>query len=212
MPQPQIIGAPQSPFVWTCRMACTEKGVAYGLTPVMPHTPEVDAVHPLGRIPVFHHGDVALFESRAICLYVDRVFDGPALVPTEPLAAAQTEQWVSLMTSSAFPAIMPFFGAYFFPGTADGSPNRAVIDTAMPRIEPVFVALDRAVAKTGQLAGDKLSLADFYLTAMLYYSSRLPETTAMLGRLPDLRAHFDRHIAVPSIKATVPPPFPGRSN
>jgi glutathione S-transferase len=45
----------------------------------MPHTPEVVAIHPFGKIPVMRHGDVTLAESRAICGYVDRAFDGPAL-------------------------------------------------------------------------------------------------------------------------------------
>src|SRR5262249_41759655 len=44
----EIIGAPQSPFVRAARMACAEKGVAYRLTPAMPHTPEVDCIHPFG--------------------------------------------------------------------------------------------------------------------------------------------------------------------
>jgi len=33
----EIIGAPQSSFVRTVRIACEEKGVAYRLTPAMPH-------------------------------------------------------------------------------------------------------------------------------------------------------------------------------
>src|SRR6185312_11665841 len=67
MPELQIIGAPQSNYVWVSRLACHEKGVTYTLVPVMPHTPEVDAVHPLGKIPALRHGNVTLAESRAIC-------------------------------------------------------------------------------------------------------------------------------------------------
>ena len=39
MPELQLIGAPQSNYVWVCRIACTEKGVPYALVPAMPHTP-----------------------------------------------------------------------------------------------------------------------------------------------------------------------------
>jgi glutathione S-transferase len=67
MSELQIIGAPQSNYVWVVRIACHEKGVPYTLVPVMPHTPEVDAIHPLGKIPVLRHGNVTLAESRAIC-------------------------------------------------------------------------------------------------------------------------------------------------
>jgi hypothetical protein len=31
----------------------------------MPHTPEIDAIHPVGKIPAMRHGDVVLAEPRA---------------------------------------------------------------------------------------------------------------------------------------------------
>jgi glutathione S-transferase len=64
MPELQIIGVPQSNYVWVVRIACHEKGVPYTLLPVMPHTPEIEAIHPLGKIPALRHGDVVLAESR----------------------------------------------------------------------------------------------------------------------------------------------------
>ena len=74
MPELQIIGGPQSNYVRVARIASAEKGVPYTLIPVMPHTPEVDAIHPFGKIPVMRHGDVTLGESRAICFYIDHAF------------------------------------------------------------------------------------------------------------------------------------------
>jgi len=65
----EIIGAPQSTFVRTVRIACEEKQVPYRLTPAVPHSPEVNAIHPLGTIPVMRHGDFRLFESKAIVTY-----------------------------------------------------------------------------------------------------------------------------------------------
>jgi glutathione S-transferase len=67
----QIIGVPQSNYVWVVRMACEEKGVPYDLVPARPHSPEVDAIHPLGKIPAMRHGDIALCESKAIASYID---------------------------------------------------------------------------------------------------------------------------------------------
>ena len=118
MPELQIIGAPQSNYVWVARIACHEKGVPYTLVPVMPHTPEVDAVHPLGKIPALRHGDVTLAESRAICFYIDHAFDGPPLVSRDPAEGARTEQWISIVNTH-FDVLVarPYVGAYFFPGT-----------------------------------------------------------------------------------------------
>ena len=58
--------------------------------------PHVDAIHPFGKIPVMRHGDVTLCELKAIATYIDRVFDGPKVIPEDPKRAAQVEQWVSL--------------------------------------------------------------------------------------------------------------------
>ena len=89
MAELQIIGGPQSNFVWTTRIVCAGKSVPYQHLSVIPHTPDVDAIHPFGKIPVMRHGDVALCESRAIISYIDRHFDGPSLMPRDPVAAAQ---------------------------------------------------------------------------------------------------------------------------
>ncbi|MGG5888468.1 glutathione S-transferase family protein [Falsiroseomonas sp. HC035] len=77
----EIIGFPQSNFVWAVRIACAEKGVPHSLVPRPPHHPEVTAIHPLGKVPVMRHGAVRLAESRAICLYLDHAFPRPALMP-----------------------------------------------------------------------------------------------------------------------------------
>src|SRR5271169_4317490 len=112
MPELQIIGGPASNFVWVCRIVCAEKGVPYSLVSVMPHTPEVDAIHPLGKIPAMRHGDVTLCESRAICFYIDRVFPGPALTPADAVTAARVEQWVSIVNTSVDPVFLrQYFGA-----------------------------------------------------------------------------------------------------
>ena len=75
MPALEIIGAPQSNYVWAVRMVCEEKGVPYAHKPERPHTPDVDAIHPFGKIPVMRHRDVTLCESKAIASYIDCVFD-----------------------------------------------------------------------------------------------------------------------------------------
>ncbi len=213
MPELQIIGAPQSNFVWITRIACHEKGAPYSLAPAMPHTPQVDAIHPFGKIPVMRHGDVTLCESRAICFYIDHAFAGPPLAPRDPADGARTEQWISLVNTQIDPLLVRrYLVGYLFPGTPDGSPNRAVIDAALPKMGPQFELLDRAVAATGHLVGSSFSLSDFYLLPILFYLDKAPESRAMLRRSANLDAYYRRHMARASVKETTPPPFPGRSS
>jgi glutathione S-transferase len=63
MSELEIIGVPQSNFVRTVRIACEEKQVPYRLTPGRPRSPEVKAIHPLGKIPVMRHGERASFKA-----------------------------------------------------------------------------------------------------------------------------------------------------
>ena len=207
MSELEIIGAPQSNYVWAVRIAATEKGVPYKFTPVRPHTPEVDAIHPFGKIPVMRHGDVELFESKAISTYIDRAFPGPALIPADAKGAALTEQWISCVNTLIDPTcVRQYIVGYAFPGTPDGSPNRAKIDPALPLMEKQLPVLDTALAKTGHLVGDTLTLADINLFPIAFYLQRFPESKAMVQGHKHLTQFIERMLARPSVKATAPPP------
>jgi glutathione S-transferase len=207
----QIIGAPASNFVWMTRIACAEKGVPYTLVPTMPHTPEVNAIHPFGKIPVMRHGAVTVCESRAICLYIDRAFSGPALMPADPAAAARVEQWLSIINTTLDPLLVRrYLGAYFFPPTADGSPDRTAIDAALATMQAHFAVLDEAVRATGYLAGSSFTLADIDLLPILFYMNKMPESRGMLAQSKHLKAYYERHIERPSVKQTYPETLPER--
>jgi glutathione S-transferase len=207
----EIIGAPQSNFVRTARMACVEKGAAYILNPARPHTPDVDAIHPFGKIPVMRHGDVMLCETKAICTYVDLAFDGPPLIPRDPVGAARTEQWVSLV-NTGFDLVFArqYLVAYFFSGLPDGAPDRTRIEAALPKMRECFAILDRELASRPYLAGANFTLADAFLLPLMHYMRLMPESAEMLAASTYVSAWFDRVTARPSAKETEPPPMPGR--
>jgi glutathione S-transferase len=207
----QIIGAPASNFVWMTRIACVEKGVPYTLVPTPPHTPEVNAIHPFGKIPVMRHGAVTLCESRAICAYIERAFPGPALIPADLAAAAFVEQWISLINTHIDPVMVRrYVVAYFFPATADGSPDRPAIEAALPTMRAQFAVLDAAVRATGHLAGNSFTLADIDLLPILFYMNKLPESRVMLADAKHLKAYFERHMDRPSVQRTFPESLPDR--
>jgi glutathione S-transferase len=205
MAELQILGASPSNFVWVTRILCVEKGVPYTLVPVMPHSPEIDAIHPFGKVPAMRHGDVTLCESRAICSYINRVFDGPSLVPGDPVIACQVEQWMSIVCTTIDPLwIRQYYGAYVLTARAGLDPDRARIDEAIPKMAPQFEVMNRAVAKTGHLVGDSFTLADAYLMPILYYMSVLSEGGALLAKNGHLKSYFDRQIARKSVQETKP--------
>jgi glutathione S-transferase len=205
MAELQIIGGPQSNFVWTTRIVCAEKGVAYQHVAVLPHTPEVDAIHPFGKIPVMRHGDVTLCESRAIISYIDRTFDGPSLMPRAPVVAAQVEQWASIVCTTIDPLwLRQYYAAYVLAVRGNGAVDRACIEQAIPRMAPQFAVMDRAVAQTGYLVGDSFTLADAFLTPIAFYMNAVPESAALMAKTSHLKPYLDRQMARTSVQQTKP--------
>ena len=203
----EIIGAPQSVYVRTTRMAFAEKGVPYSLTPAGPNTGRVNALHPFGKIPVMRHGNFTLFESKAIATYIDRAFEGPALVPADPKAAAVVEQWISAVSTSIFPTAATYMQANAFPKGPDGRRDEGVVADAVPKIAHYIAVLDNAVATTGYFAGEAFSLADLYLMPLLAYLQIFPESGEMFRKAEHLVRYFATHSGRDSFEITTPPPL-----
>jgi glutathione S-transferase len=211
MTKPEIIGSARSTYTRAVRMVCVEKEIDYLLTETTLRSSELAAIHPLAKMPVLRHGEVELFESKAIATYLDRSFAGPQLIPSEPHLAALTEQWVSLVnTAMDRTLIRTYLFAYIAPKTADGKPDRAAIDAVMPMVREQLGILDRAVAATGYLAGDRFTFADINLLPILHRVGQASEGAEALAAAPHLSAYYDRHAARPSFASTMPPVGPPR--
>jgi glutathione S-transferase len=211
MPNVEIIGFAPSTYVRTARMVCEEKAIPYELKPAAPHSPDVAAIHPFGKIPVMRHGDFELCESKAIATYLDLTFPGPKLIPTDPRHAALTEQWVSLVnTRMDGTMIRTYLFAYIFPKTDDGQPDRKAIDAVLPALSDEIGLLDRAVANGGYLAGDSFTFADINVMPILFYLQKFPESAAAIAAAKPLADYYARLAARPSFQNTTPPPPPAR--
>jgi glutathione S-transferase len=205
MDKVQIIGVPQSTFVRAVRIAAEEMGIAYDLIPEPPHSPAVDALHPLGRVPVMRHGDFGLCESRAIITYFEHQFGGSAFIKTDARERAPVEQWVSMLITAMYPVLQgEYLLSYIFPTTPDGTPDRARIEAALPRVEHYLAVLGEEVAKTGFLGAESFSIADAYLIPILFYLSKQPESGALIEANGALRSYLARHDERPSVRATMP--------
>jgi glutathione S-transferase len=209
MPTPEIIGSARSTYTWAVRMVCEEKGIEYRLTETPLGAPELRAIHPLGKMPVLRHGNVELFESKAIATYLDRSFAGSQLLPSDPHAAALTEQWVSLVNTVVDRTLIrTYLYAYLIPKGPDGKPDRAAIEAVMPAVREQVAVLDRAVSATGHLAGDQFSFADINLLPILYRFRQAPEGAETLAAASNLAAYYERHAARPAFVRTIPPAGP----
>jgi glutathione S-transferase len=159
------------------------------------------------------HGDVELCESMAIASYIDRSFDGPKLIPEDRKQAAQVEQWVSMINTVIDPVwVRTYLLNYIFPKGKDGKPDRAAIEGALPAMRKQAEILDKAVAKTGHLAGDGFTLADIDLMPILFYVRQFPEGAEIVRSTKNLEGYFLKHSARKSFKNTMPPPPPAQQS
>jgi glutathione S-transferase len=162
-------------------------------------------------MPVLRHGDVELFESKAIATYLDRSFPAPHLFPEDPRLAGLTEQWVSLVnTAIDRTLIRTYLYAYIAPRPEATGPNRDGIEAVMPAVRQQLQILDRAVAATGYLVDDRFTFADINLLPVLYRVRQAPEGAEALAATRHLAAYYERHATRPGFVRTVPPSGPPR--
>ncbi len=198
----KIIGFMRSNFVRAACMVAQEKGIDYELVKENPHSDAVKAINPFGLIPVMRDGDLEISESMAIARYFDTAFEGPALIPTNPKAAAIVNQWIARVATSIDQLILRrYVVPYAFHRDDDGNVIRTEIDKAIKRFPKVFAMLDAAVAE-GYLGGSEFTMADCFLMPILASANNFPEAKEAIDANPNLKAYFARIAERDSFKAT----------
>jgi glutathione S-transferase len=202
---PVLIGMAQSSYTRAARLAFFEKGVAHELVTATPHSAEVSARHPWGKIPVLKLGDVTIFETSAILRYVDEVYPGPALMPSDPMQRAKAEQWISAFNAYLDRAfVRDYILQYLFPSGPEGQPDRDKIAAVVPQIRKGLAMLEEAYGDGDYLVGEAVSLPDLLIAPSMAYLGLFPEGKELLSHFPNVRRARDAFAARPSFQATAP--------
>lgn len=208
MTTPILHGPAYSTYVRTARLALLEKGVNYTLDSfdIFEGIPtEQSARHPFNKVPALTHNDFVLYETVAICRYVDEAFEGPALQPESAKDRARMTQICALLDNYAF---APALGVIIWqrlvaPMTGD-APDEALIATAVPKVENAFSVLNAFIGERDHLVGDQLSLADLHLIPNYFYFLLTPEGVALTQKSPNLKRWWENMRDRDSVKATEP--------
>jgi len=84
-------------------------------------------------------------------------------------------------------------------------PDRRAIEAAVPDLNAQIHVLDKAVAKTGYLAGSDFSFADINVLPILWHIRRFPEGARAIASAASLTQFYNRHSMRPSFQSTIPP-------
>lgn len=156
-------------------------------------------------VPVLTHGDFTLYESAAICRYIDLSFPDPALVPKEPMAAAQMVQAISIIDSYGYqPMIRQVFAHRVFRPTEGLEASEDEIASGFVASAPVLKALEALCGQGFARAGGQKTLADCHLAPMLGYFSQAEEGAEMLASYPKLTKWCAQLKDWPSYRDTEP--------
>jgi glutathione S-transferase len=183
-------------------MTCEEKGIAYQRQDMAPHSPEILAYNPTGKIPGFRHGDLILWETSAITRYLDATFGGTRLQPQDPIARAHMDCWISMVNDTLYQTtvrdiVLPRFGL------VEAAETR--IKQAAEQLEKLLHIADGTLQNSTYLAGDQPSLADLFLAPILFWLERTPEGQAALPKHAALTRWYQGMSRRASFEATIPP-------
>lgn len=150
-------------------------------------SPEFLAKNPFGQVPVIEDGDVTLADSNAILVYLARRYGAPHWLPTEPLAGAEVQRWLSVAAG-----LLAFGPAAARMVVLFKSPHSA--DEAIARAHGLLQVMDGVLARTPYLVGSQPTLAD---VANYSYVAAAPEGHVSLDGYPAVRAWLARIEALP---------------
>ena len=146
--------------------------------PIKNRTPEHLARQPFHQVPMIRDGDLSLFESGAILLYLA---EGTDLMP-EGDDRARTTQWLIAALNSVEAFAMPWTVAKLFHKNEDSAEAfGAMLTEKLRHLQQVLDDRDWLVA-------DRFTVADLLMADIL----RIPADEGMLDDLPGLRTYVER--------------------
>jgi glutathione S-transferase len=117
---------------------------------------------PFGQVPILNEGDIHLFETGAIVLYIAERSE--VLMPRDPAGRARTTAWVIAALNSIEPMIMELAGIDLFHADADWAKARrpGAVETVRKRLGQLSTWLGER-----DHLEDRFTAGDLMMTTML---------------------------------------------
>ena len=124
--------------------------------------------NPNNKVPVLIDGDLTLWESNAINLYLCERTPGQTLLPSEPRAKAEVHRWLFWITAHLQAAVGGLNFERMVKGLVGlGEPDAAAVANHERLFHQFAKVVDDHLATHSWLANDALSLADLSIAATM---------------------------------------------
>ncbi len=140
-------------------------------------------IHPLGKVPALVDGEVTIFESTAICMYLaDKYPEKKLAPPVGTTARAHYYQWMVYAGSTLEPPIGEYGNhTQYLP---EEKRNAEVAAKAKEQALAAIKAVEHAMLGKMYLVGEKFSAADVVLGSVM----RWADSMKLLTDAPDLQS------------------------
>lgn len=145
-------------------------------------TADFVAKNPFGQVPVLEDGDLTLWDSNAILIYLARTYGSDSWLPADPVAEARVTPWLAVAAGKiafgpAAARLVNVFGA--------GLDH----ETAKNIAYDLFDVLEKQLSRQAFLAGEAPTIAD---VAGYSYIARAPEGDVSLANYPAITGWLQR--------------------
>lgn len=163
--------------------------------PVHTRSPQFLKVNPNGHIPSIDDDGFVMHESLAINLYLARKHGGP-MAPATPQEEGLAAMWSLWAATEVEPHSINVL--YHMVGKPPAERDASVAAAAVEALRPPFAVLDKTVAGSGYVMGDRFTVADINVAEVVRYA--LPAKD-LIEANPNLKAWITRCHARPAFKA-----------
>lgn len=153
--------------------------------------PDFLALNPRGQVPVIVDGDVVLYDSTAILVYLARRYGGEQWLPGDAVGAARVQQFLSLAAGEIFEGPNRVRLVKLFKRELDYA-------LAVQKTEAVLALLEAHLADHVFLAAAHVTIADL---ACYSYIAHVQEGGVALAPYPQVRDWLARIEALPGFVA-----------
>ena len=152
------------------------------------------ARQPFGQLPALEDDGFKMYESRAMCRYLNEKASG-SLVPSDLKGRALMEQWISVEISNFTPHAMTFI--YHHVLQSPQEPSK--LESAGNGLEKALTIMDAHLAKHAFFAGSEFSIADISYMPYVDYVMGTP-VKETLAKFTHVHAWWTKVSSRPSWK------------